>query len=220
MNEPTIKVLGVYRLNVTDELVRRQHSVLHGEDVCHVRLTSNRGDSAIDRTSQPRYGQPQLYPEFCARIFRRSTHSLLSSERQSVSGQFGAVSIRWRSVQATPKQSSGPKTRTRTLASSSDTGVFTAASRVCQRSTILGSAPADIGRELILASSTTAVCIALSRSPKTRLQSALRQRHHHGSSCSNISIAAKYQDFSACHSCGASSHHDIANLFRSSTSRP
>jgi hypothetical protein len=32
MTEPTIKVLGVYRLNVTDELVREQQSILHGEN--------------------------------------------------------------------------------------------------------------------------------------------------------------------------------------------
>jgi hypothetical protein len=32
MTEPTIKVVGVYRLNVTDELVREQPSILHGEN--------------------------------------------------------------------------------------------------------------------------------------------------------------------------------------------
>jgi hypothetical protein len=32
MSEPTITVLGIYRLNVTDELVLAQHSILYGND--------------------------------------------------------------------------------------------------------------------------------------------------------------------------------------------
>src|SRR5215470_7365229 len=40
MAEPTIKVLGIYRLNVTDELVRRQHSILYPDSLDVTRAIS------------------------------------------------------------------------------------------------------------------------------------------------------------------------------------
>jgi hypothetical protein len=42
MRDPTIQVLGVYRLNVTDELVREQHSILYPDSLGVSRAISER----------------------------------------------------------------------------------------------------------------------------------------------------------------------------------
>jgi len=64
-------------------------------------------------------------PPRAARSRSVTPHSLLRLAKQSVSGQPGAVSIRWSIDQARPKQLSGPNRRTNARASSLDTGLDT-----------------------------------------------------------------------------------------------
>ena len=68
------------------------------------------------------FGFAHSIPLLLARVRSRAIHSLTAFDKQSFKGQPGAVSIRWRRVQANPKQLSGPKSDTNWRASASSMG--------------------------------------------------------------------------------------------------